>query len=182
MHEESTPAPPTLMTPDESQAFADEVFQRARSGDAAMLERLLAGGLPANLRNGNGDTLLMLASYHSHLDAVRVLLKHSADPDILNDKGQSPIAGAAFKGTLPVIEVLLAHGASVEGASPAGRTALMIAAMFNRTAIVDYLLAHGADPDATDATGATALAGALKMGAQDTAAQLSAYRGTSGVA
>ena len=48
-----------------------------------MLGRLLASGLPANLRNHKGDTLLMLASYHGHLDAVRVLLEHGADDYIL---------------------------------------------------------------------------------------------------
>ena len=60
------------MNDDEAAAFAEEVFDRARKGDADMLGRLLEKGLPVNLRNGNGDTLLMLASYHGHLEAVRV--------------------------------------------------------------------------------------------------------------
>jgi len=112
---------------DELIAFASEVFDVARRGDAAMLDALLGKGLPPNLRNDRGDTLVMLASYHGHADAVRVLLEHKADPDMRNDNGQTPIAGAAFKGFRPVIEVLLEHGADVEGASPDGRTALMVA-------------------------------------------------------
>src|SRR3984957_5049767 len=152
--------------------FASEVFDLARSGDAATLDALLHKGLPPNLRNEKGDTLVMLASYHGHADAVRVLLEHKADPDLRNDNGQTPIAGAAFKGFKPVIEVLLAHGADVEGASPEGRTALMIAAMFNRVEMVDFLIEHGANPDARDANGFTARDAAAKMGAPDTVARL----------
>ena len=57
-------------------------------------------GLPPNLRNHKGDTLLMLAAYHGHVETVKVLLENQADPEIRNDNGQSPIAGAAFKGDL----------------------------------------------------------------------------------
>jgi ankyrin repeat protein len=108
--------------------FATQVFDLARSGDTSTLEQLLEHGLAPNLRNAKGDSLLMLASYHGHLDTVRVLLQYKADPDLRNQNGQTPIAGAAFKGNLPMIELLLAHGADIEGASPDGRTALMIAA------------------------------------------------------
>lgn len=154
--------------------FAHEVFECARRGDATMLDRLLSKGLPANLRNDKGDSLVMLASYHGHAAAVKVLLQHQADPNLRNDNGQTPIAGAAFKGYRDVIETLLAHGADVEGASPDGRTALMIAAMFNRVEMVDLLIAHGANPDATDAAGNSARDAAKRMGAVDTEAKLAA--------
>ncbi|KPY59980.1 Ankyrin domain protein, partial [Pseudomonas syringae pv. spinaceae] len=124
------------MTEDEAAEFAEQVFDVARQGNAVMLERLLEKGLPADLRNHKGDTLLMLASYHGHQDAVRVLLNHKADPEIRNDNGQSPIAGAAFKGDMAVVKLLVEAGANVEGAAADGRTALMMAAMFNRKEIV----------------------------------------------
>lgn len=119
------------MTEDEAAEFAEQVFDVARRGDAALLAALLAKGLPANLRNHNGDTLLMLAAYHGHADAVRVLLEFKADPQIANDKHQLPIAGAAFKGNLPVVKALIEGGAPVDASSSDGRTALMMAAMFN---------------------------------------------------
>ena len=43
----------------------------ARGGDAALLGEALGAGLPPDLRNDRGDTLLMLASYHGQADAVR---------------------------------------------------------------------------------------------------------------
>lgn len=139
----SSQAAPATMTDDETAAFAEQVFERARQGDADMLGRLLASGLPANLRNHKGDTLLMLASYHGHHEAVRVLLAQGADPLIANDNGQLPIAGAAFKGDLAMIRLLVEHGVPVDAAAQDGRTALMLTAMFNRSEILDYLLAQG---------------------------------------
>jgi ankyrin repeat protein len=153
-------------------ALAQEVFDLARRGDASMLAAVLEKGVPPNLRNDKGDSLVMLASYHGHVDAVRALLERGADPDLRNDNGQTPIAGAAFKGFDKVIETLLAHGADVEGASPDGRTALMVAAMFNRTAIVDLLIAHGANPNAQDVNGVKASDAAARMGAGDAQARL----------
>jgi len=152
--------------------LAQQVFDLARRGDAAMLAAVIEKGVPPNLRNDNGDSLLMLASYHGHVDAVRTLLERGADPDLRNNNGQTPLAGAAFKGFEGVVQTLLAHGADVEGASPDGRTALMVAAMFNRTAIMDLLIAHGANPDARDASGASALDAARRMGAADAQAKL----------
>ena len=110
---------------DAALAFAEQVFDSTRQGDAARLADLLGRGLPPNIRNHNGDSLLMLAAYHGHRDAARVLLENGADPQLRNDKGQTPLAGAAFKGDLAMIKLLLEHGADVEGASPDGKTALI---------------------------------------------------------
>ncbi len=177
MSDQNTSHQPVQMNDEEALEFAEQVFDVARRGDAVMLDRLLEKGLTPNLRNHKGDTLLMLASYHGHKDAVQVLLNYQADPEIRNDNGQSPIAGAAFKGDLEVVKLLVDGGAEVEGASADGRTALMMAAMFNRTAIVDYLISKGANPNAQDAKGVTPLAAAQTMGAADTAEQLARLAG-----
>jgi ankyrin repeat protein len=157
---------------DETLAFAQRVFGHARAGRAAELAELLGMGLPANLRNEKGDSLLMLACYHGHVEAARRLLEHGADPELANDRGQTPLAGAAFKGDATITRLLLEKGARVDGAGPDGKTALMIAAMFDRTEIVELLLASGADPAARDAGGLTAADAAQKMGALNTGARL----------
>ncbi len=153
-------------------AFAGKVFQLARLGHAPQLEELLAAGLPANLINDKGDTLLMLAAYHGHLDTVRALMAHGADATLANDRGQVPIAAAAFKGYGAVVEAMIDGGASVDGCGPDGKTALMMAAMFDRTEMLDLLLARGADPTARDAAGMSPQDLADRMGATNTAAQL----------
>lgn len=157
---------------DDTIEFVQKIFHYVRLGDTENLQPMLEMGLPANLCNHKGDSLLMLASYHGHFGATKLLLEHGADPEIRNDMGQTPIAGAAYKGDYAMVELLLQHGADVEGAAPDGKTALMLAAMFNRTQIVDLLIAHGADAHARDAKGMSALDAATAMGAPDTPAQL----------
>ena len=159
-------APPALDA--ETLAFAARVFGYARGGQAELLGDLLAQGLPPNLRNERGDSLLMLACYHGHEAAARLLLDHGADPDLANDRGQTPLAGAAFKGDAGIVRLLVARGAAIDSRGEGGRTALMVAAMFNRAEIVRLLLAHGADSGLCDASGLDARTAAEIMGAPDT--------------
>jgi len=74
--------------------FAQKVFDLVRAGDTQRLHPLLEQGLPTNLRNHKDHSLLMLASYHGHLDTARLLLDFGADPALCNDQGQAPLAGA----------------------------------------------------------------------------------------
>ena len=154
--------------------FAQEVFQLARTGDAQTLTRLLHKGLPPNMSNHKGDTLLMLAAYHGQVEATKALLEAGAEPDRYNDMAQTPLAGAAFKGYLPIVELLLSHGAQPGFAPPGGKTPLMFAAMFNRLDIVQLLLSRDIDKDARSSDGLSALDLARSMGAADTAACLEA--------
>ncbi|MGN0039562.1 ankyrin repeat domain-containing protein [Rhodococcus sp. (in: high G+C Gram-positive bacteria)] len=109
--------------------IAQLMFDAARAGDAATLAEYVDAGAPANLTNGSGDTLVMLAAYHGHADAVRVLAERGADLDRLNDKGQSPLAGAVFKGADDVVRVLSEAGADPRLGHP---TAIDTAKMFGR--------------------------------------------------
>ena len=138
---------------EETLAFLQQVFQLVRGGQAEEFREYLVRGLPPNLRNEKGDSLLMIAAYNGHPDVVKLLLEHGADAELANDRGQTPLAAAAFKGDIDVINILLDSGADVDGGVDGGRTALMTAAMFNRTEIVDLLLERGADIDRRDATG-----------------------------
>ncbi|KAF5976466.1 ankyrin protein [Fusarium bulbicola] len=97
------PARPGSLTP-EMIEFASRMYDAARKGDVATFEQALPAGLPPNLTNDKGDTLLMLAAYHGHADLVKVLIQHGADPNRLNDRGQSPLAGAVFKKEDAVIQ------------------------------------------------------------------------------
>ncbi len=114
--------------------LATKVFDLARSGDAATLTAYLEAEVPANLTNDRGDTLLMLAAYHGHLEAVSALLDHGADPNRPNDKGQTPAAGAVFKGEDDILRALLAAGADPDAGTPSARDA---ATMFGKTHLLD---------------------------------------------
>lgn len=116
--------------PPEALALAAKLFDFARRGDLSSLTPYLSAGIPANLTNSSGDTLLMLASYYGHAALVSHLLSIGADPDVLNDKGQSPIAGAVFKGFEEVVRILVEQGkADIRNGHP---NAVDTAAMFRK--------------------------------------------------
>ena len=101
--------------------LAAKVFNLARQGDTGTLAAYVDAGVPTNLCNDKGDTLVMLAAYHGHPHTVAALLKRGADPDRPNDRGQTPLAGAVFKGERAVIEALLHGGADPTAGDPLGR-------------------------------------------------------------
>lgn len=119
--------------PPEAIELATKLFDFARTGDA-QLSTYIDQGIPVNLTNGSGDTLLMLAAYHGRVDTVKMLLQKGADPDRLNDKGQSPIAGAVFKCHDEVVRALFEGGARVDAGKP---NALDCAKMFKRAEFVE---------------------------------------------
>lgn len=116
----------------------------ARAGETAQLEPMLQAGLPVNLADAKGNTLLMLACYHGHEETARALLAHGARVDARNDRGQTPLGGVAFKGYAALAELLLAHGAELAADNGGGMTPLHYASMFGRTEVEAVLRRQGA--------------------------------------
>ncbi|KAG7143359.1 putative ankyrin repeat protein like [Verticillium longisporum] len=121
--------PSATTLPPEAIELAGRMYDAARSGDATVFAQALPAGLPVNMTNEKGDSLLMLAAYYGHAELVKLFLQHGADPNRLNDKGQSPLAGAVFKMEDAVIEALLEGGADPELGNP---NALQCASMFKQ--------------------------------------------------
>jgi ankyrin repeat protein len=109
--------------------IAHACFDFARAGDTERLRAYVEGGVPVNLTDAAGNTLLMLASYHGHAETVSALVTLGADPDRTNDRGQSPLSGAIFKGEDGVVAALLAAGAGLDVGTPSARAT---AQMFDR--------------------------------------------------
>ncbi|QDS73573.1 hypothetical protein FKW77_001217 [Venturia effusa] len=119
--------PSTL--PPEALELAAKLFDFARAGDVPSLSQYLAAGIPTNLTNHEGNTLLMLAAYNGHKGAVELLLSKNADTNVLNARGQSPIAGAVFKGYDEIVKLLVKGGADIRLGQP---NAVDCARMFKR--------------------------------------------------
>ncbi|NUK04084.1 ankyrin repeat domain-containing protein [Streptomyces lunaelactis] len=119
--------------------LATKVFDLARQGETEALAAYIDAGVPANLTNDRGDTLVMLAAYHGHAPAVKALIARGAEPDRANDRGQTPLAGAVFKGEDAVIRALLAGGANPEAGTP---SAVDTARMFGKTDLLELFGSH----------------------------------------
>lgn len=118
------------MTGDLSAAELDYLqsrFELARAGDTEQLGADVDAGLPVNLTNGSGDSLLMLAAYHRRADTVRALLARGADTERVNDRGQTALGAAVFRQSAEIVADLLAMGADPKAG---GRSALDVARFF----------------------------------------------------
>jgi hypothetical protein len=59
--------------------LAHQMFDLARAGDAERLGAYVEAGVPVDLTDASGNTLLMLAAYHGHAATVAVLADRGAD-------------------------------------------------------------------------------------------------------
>lgn len=132
----------TNTLPAETVEFAHRMFEAARGGNTELILQAVDKGLPVNLTNEKGNTLLMLAAYAGHVELTKGLLQRKADPNRLNDLGQSMIAGAVFKSHDEVVRVLVEAGADPRIGKP---TAIEAAHIFGRKELMEVLGAKQGD-------------------------------------
>lgn len=111
------------LTPEQTERVLALVADLARDGETDELREFLARGIPVDLVDAEGNSLLMLAAYHGRLETARLLIESGADPDLCNGRNQSPIAGAIFKGEREVVTLLRDAGANLDLGTPTGRQA-----------------------------------------------------------
>ena len=101
-------------------AVVEGVFELARDGRTGPLGEMLDAGVPLNLVNGRGDSLLIVAAYGQHRETVQELLRRGADTAVVNSMGQTALACAVFRGNEPILLDLLQAGANPELGSHSG--------------------------------------------------------------
>lgn len=130
------PDEPTGGTDGDVVDLAHRMFDLARAGGTAQLLDYVRAGVPVDLTDPKGNTLLMLAAYHGHAELVLGLAGLGADPDRVNDRGQTPLAGAVFKREPAVVRALMDAGADPDLGEP---SALAAAHFFDSTDLLPIL-------------------------------------------
>jgi len=107
-----------------SAQVVEGVFDLARNGQTAPLGEMLDAGVPLDLVNARGDSLLIVAAYAQHRETVQELLRRGADTAIVNGMGQTALACAVFRGNEEILLDLLQVGADPDlGSHTAGQIA-----------------------------------------------------------
>jgi uncharacterized protein len=119
--------------------LAGRVFDLARGGHTEELVRYVDAGVPVNLTNDKGDTLLILAAYHGHAGTVGALLERGADHARANDRGQTALASAVFRQSSDTVRQLIDAGADPDAGGPSARAT---AVFFELAAMTDLLEGH----------------------------------------
>jgi hypothetical protein len=137
----------------------------ASRGDAAEIQRLLAGGAPVATRDSHGRTPLHVAAHGGHHAAARALLAGGADPNALESRRYDLLTIAAVRDDLEMVRLGLAAGANPRAiTSPYDGTALIAAAHLGHVAVVRELIEAGAPLDHVNNLGWTALLEAIILG------------------
>jgi ankyrin repeat protein len=117
--------------------LAGRVFDLARAGGTEELAAYVDAGVPVNLTNDKGDTLLILAAYHDHPETVAALLDRGADHARANDRGQTALAAAVFRRSADSVRRLLAAGADPDAGGPSARATAVFFELPEMTELLD---------------------------------------------
>jgi hypothetical protein len=104
-------------------------------------------------RNKQGYTLLhlLIATGHTNLDVLELLLANKADVNATNLNGATPLHSAIGGRQFSVVKFLLANKADINKKDVIGRTPLHMAAWRGDKATVELLLTNNADVNALTA-------------------------------
>ena len=115
-----------MLSPEQQDRVVALTQDFARQGRTDDLADFLDHGIPVDLQDSDGNSLLMLAAYAGQGETVAMLLERGADADLRNNRDQSSIAGALFKGEDNVVAQLVAAGADLNAGTPTARQAAQL--------------------------------------------------------
>ena len=103
-----------VLAPIVSAGEAEEtLWEAARQGDLATIERLVGEGLDFDAKTRYGATALSFACDKGHVDVARYLVDRGADVNVKDTFYEStPVGWATFNEHVEIIELLLANGAT----------------------------------------------------------------------
>ena len=81
-----------------------------KRGDAAYLRYLLAKGADPNLRDGDGNTAMLLAVQANQPDLIQILAASKANANLGNNGGETPLIRAVQRRDLALVRAVLAAG------------------------------------------------------------------------
>lgn len=96
----------------------------AELGDTAELQKLLNNKQDVNIQAKDGTTPLMAACKSGKLEAIKLLLKAGAKPDLRDEMGRSALMFAFKSGSKEAISLLLGAGAKLSVSDNSGKDPL----------------------------------------------------------
>lgn len=136
-------------------------------GRSKEVSSLLRSKIGLEFTGKDGNSPLILAARKGHVEIVKLLLDHGANPNARFRCAGPALVSAASDGKAQVVRFLLERGVNVNARDCEQETALMSAARRGHGAVVELLLKKGANLNAVNAGGQNALMLAASTGRED---------------
>ena len=131
-----------------------QLLLSATLGDTETAMKLIKDGANINVVGDQGETPIMAATYHNHVDTVKALIDAGADIELQDKKQNNPFLYASKEGYIDIVKLTIDAGTNIKETNHSGNTALIAAAerghvevvkeLLNRTQIdVNYKNDHG---------------------------------------
>ena len=170
----SAAAPPPAVDASSLPLVHDALDSAVSFGNTEQVRSLVAGGLNANVRTSDNDSLLHDAIFRAETEEiVQILVDAGANPNVRDADGDPAIFSAVFwaeAGDTEIVQILVDAGADVDAKDEGGDPLLHFAIFWAEagdTEIVQILVDAGADVDATDDRGRSARNRAVFWDRQD---------------
>lgn len=85
-------------------------WRAAQNGDVREMQGDLGGNIDVNAADPKGRRALILAIEHGHVDIVRTLLAHGANPNLPDSHGTTPQIAAHARGNFEIQKALERSG------------------------------------------------------------------------
>jgi len=141
------------------------IHQAALDGQLDQVKRLLSEGFDIDLKDADGRTPLMYASFNGHKEIIKLLIEKGANVNLGDRYGRTALMMASSGSNTESVKLLLDNYADPNIRDKEEHfTALMYAASEGQIEVVKLLLANKADPSLKDIDGDDAITFAGKNG------------------
>ena len=156
----------------------DKLLDAAKSGDIDTVKQCLCDGANVNVKENDGWTPLIYASWNGHTDVAKLLLENDADVNAKDSAGRTPLMCTTWHGHIEVAKVLIDNGANINAKNIHGWTPLMWGSSKGHADIAKLLVENCADVNAKDWNGRTPLIYASANGRTEAARLLLEHNAT----
>ena len=125
------------------------------------IQQMIDRGADVNVRSKDCAIPLLLACSTAQAEAVGILLKSNANPNVTDIDGTSLHAAVNGDCRKETLQEIINYGADVNAVNNRGRTALLLSCSYRQMDSVKVLLGAGADPTIADDEGLSCLHAAI---------------------